>query len=114
MIRRSLPLAAAALALALVAPAGPAFAQTSDEVTPPMHDLYGTVRTVRGDVLTLELRTGRTLTIDLREARALHHDAVLLTPGRPVHVRGNPVAGGFHAFAVLKSHADRVAWPPDR
>ena len=81
--------------------------------SPPLHDVYGTVLNVRGEVLRLQLRNGRTLAVDLREARSLHH-VVLLTTSRPVHVRGIPSPAGFHAVAVLKSHAGPEFWPPDR
>jgi hypothetical protein len=103
-----------AVAAAGAGAGGAALAQAvqSDE-SPPMHDVYGTVLAVRGDTLRLQLRDGRTLAVDLREARALHH-VVLLTTNRPVHVRGNPSAAGFHAVAVLKSHAGPEFWPRDR
>jgi hypothetical protein len=112
MIRRTVSLALLAVALILGA-ARATLAQTAPEVSPPLHDVYGTVLAVHGDVLSLRLRTDRTLAVDFSEARSLHH-VVLLTPGRPVHVRGNPAKGGFHAVAVLKSHADPEFWPPDR
>jgi hypothetical protein len=106
------PLSTALLTCTLLfGAAGAALAQDGD-VAPPAHDVYGTVVAVRGDVLTLRLRNGRTLAVDLSEARALHH-VVILTPTRPVHVRGNPSPAGFRALAVLKSHVDAESWPPD-
>ena len=110
---RRLVSSAALAALVFAAAAGTGIAQEGpDEVAPPAHDVYGTVLGVRGDTLSLQLRTGRTLYVDLREARALQH-VVLLTRGRPVHVRGNPGVRAFHAVAVLKSHIGPASWPPD-
>lgn len=101
-------------ALVLALNCRPSWGQSEPgEVAPPAHDVYGTVVAARGDALDLRLRTGKIVLVDLHQARALHR-LVLLTPGRPVHVRGNPGRGGFAATAVLKSHADSALWPTDK
>jgi hypothetical protein len=114
MIRRSVPLAFLCVAMAIAVSCSASFGQDEPaEVAPPSHDVYGTVVDVHGDTLDLRLRTGKTLIVNLREARALHR-MLLLTPGRPVHVRGNPAQGRFEATAVLKSHIDPALWPVDK
>ena len=65
---RRLVSSAALAALVFAAAAGTGIAQEGpDEVAPPAHDVYGTVLGVRGDTLSLQLRTGRTLDVDLLE-----------------------------------------------
>jgi hypothetical protein len=111
---RPFALALVAGALLFTGPGSAASAQAPAlEAQATVHELYGTVVTVRGDVLSLRLRTGRVVAVDIHQAVALHH-VVALTPGRPVHVRGTPAVNAFEADAVLKSHADPQFWPPDR
>ena len=110
-VRRS----AQAIALALAAGFSAIAPCLADEETsPPQHDYYGNVRGVRGPYVYVQLRTKRMLVVDDREAAAAHR-VLPLTPGRPVHVRGNPGPNGVvRAFAIVKSHSDARFWPPDK
>ena len=110
-VRRS----AQAIALALAAGCAAVAPSLADEdASPPQHDYYGIVRGVRGPYVYVQLRTKRMLVVDDREAAAAHR-VLALTPGRPVHVRGNPGPNGVvHAFAIIKSHSDAKFWPADK
>ena len=90
----------------------PAQAPVTQGSRPAVHEFYGTVRAVHGMQLILELRNGRALTIDAREAIA-DNDSVVLTPTRAVEVRAIATAHGLRAIAILKSHETPRDWPPD-
>ena len=106
-----------ALALAL-GNGSSAFATTAppaapDAAGPVVHEYYGTVRNVSGTTLYLVLRTGRVLVVDASKALA-DKRSVLLTPTRPVIVRGTAGQNAVvHATVILRSHSMPEYWPPD-
>ncbi len=78
-----------------------------------MHQLYGTVCQASGSRMTLALRNGHAVTIDLSGGLGPKH--VLLTPGRPVHVSAElDKAGVLHAREVSPSHTISRQTPADR
>jgi hypothetical protein len=110
-------LIALAFALALgtgfaaAAPTETAAATASGATT--LHEYYGTVRNVTGTTLYLVLRTGRVLVVDASKAFA-DKRSVLLTPTRPVIVRGTLGANAIvHAIVILRSHSMPEYWPAD-
>ena len=111
-------LAAALLAIWCASPAlaGTASDQAlgADENIASQHQIYGTVVALHGTSLSLQLRTGHTIVVDASRALA-DHRSVLLTPTRPVIVRGTIGANGtVHALTILRSHSMPEYWPPDR
>jgi hypothetical protein len=118
MNRAAALLIALALALALgtgsaaAAPTAETSASTASGVT-TVHEYYGTVRNVTGTTLYLVLRTGRMLVVDASKAFA-DKRSVLLTPTRPVIVRGTLGANAIvHAIVILRSHSMPEYWPAD-
>ncbi len=88
-------------------------AATSAAASSTLHEYYGTVRSVSGTTLYLTLRTGRVLVVDASKALADKH-SVLLTPTRPVIVRGTVGSNAVvHASVILRSHSMPEYWPPD-
>jgi hypothetical protein len=85
---------------------------------PPPAPLGGTrvtgqVAAVKATSLLLTMRSGRSLTIDLRDARASH----MVPPvhaGEFVQVQGTPAgAGSMKAAAVAHATSAQSAWAPD-
>jgi hypothetical protein len=77
------------------------------------HDFYGTVCQVQGTQLRLALRTGQTLTVDT--AAVTQYPPLLLTPGRPVHVRARrDPEGAWHGVRISHYHTIVPTTPPDR
>jgi hypothetical protein len=114
---RSLAAILAAASAALFATPA-ALAQSAPDVpersVATLHVWYGTVRDVRGARLSLILRNGRVIVADVAAAAA-HRHVVLLTPTRPVIVRGVMGRDGVVVTdAVLRWHGPPVSWPPDR
>jgi hypothetical protein len=78
------------------------------------HDFYATVCQVQGTQLRLALRTGQTVAIDLA-GMAPTNPPLLLTPGRPVHVRAKLDAeGAVHVLGISHYHAFSSTTPADR
>ena len=109
-----------ALALAVALGTGSAAAAPTAETSAStassasiVHEYYGTVRNVTGTTLYLVLRTGRVLVVDASKAFA-DKRSVLLTPTRPVIVRGTLGANAIvHAIVILRSHSMPEYWPAD-
>jgi len=105
------------IALAVACAGAASVAAYADTAAPPaektMHVYYGTVHAVRGTTVDVTLRTGRTLVVDAAAAMKAGH-VVLLTPARPVIVRGTLEAGGtVDADAILRGHSMPEYWPAD-
>ena len=80
--------------------------------TAAVHDFYGTICKVTANQLTLALRSGRAISIDVTTAAPL---SVLPTLGRPVHVRAKVGKDGVaHAQRISRSHVMSPLTPPDR
>jgi hypothetical protein len=69
-----------------------------------IHDFYGTVCGVGDAALQLALRGNRTLNVDTTGVFDQHRP-ILLTPGRPLHVRASIDAKGVvHAQRISVAH----------
>ena len=80
----------------------------------PVHQLYGTVCKASGTELKLALRSGHAVSIDTSTV-VNQHRAVLLTPGRPLHVSVTiDKAGVAHAQRIGPSHTLSPQTPADR
>jgi hypothetical protein len=78
------------------------------------HDFYATVCQVQGTQLRLALRTGQAVSIDIA-GMAQTNPPLLLTLGRPVHVRAKLDAeGAVHALRISHYHTISSSTPPDR
>jgi hypothetical protein len=103
----SLGTGSTATAATAVTPANSASASST------VHEYYGNVRNVKGTTLYLVLRTGRVLVVDASQAFA-DKRSVLLTPTRPVIVRGTLGSNAVvHAIVILRSHSMPEYWPAD-
>ena len=77
------------------------------------HDFYGTVCDVNGAQLRLALRTGKSIAVDT--TAVVRNPPLVLTPGRPLHVRANLDANGvLHAQRISRAHMISESTPPDR
>jgi ABC-type sugar transport system substrate-binding protein len=77
-------------------------------------EVHGRVVAVKGDRLTLRLRDGKTLSVDIAQARAAHHTGIL-PPGGAVVVYGTrDAAGTFHVTSVGHTSPDSKFWSPDQ
>lgn len=120
--------AALAAALAATAPAGAFAQQPSTETTPapgPKHELpllfvrapnevTGTIRSIDGNVLTVQTRTGQTVRVDASGALA-HEQSTVLLVGRPVDIRGTYDANRvLHAQVIVRAKPSPAVWRLDR
>lgn len=79
-----------------------------------VHEFYGTVCRLSGSEMQVALRGARSLTVDIGGAFAQHRE-ILLSLGRPVHVRAAlDGKGALHAQQITPSHLPSAATPPDR
>ena len=82
--------------------------------TSPVHDFYGTVCESSSTQFRLTLRTGRAISVAMGPGH-VEYRAMMLTPGRPVHVRASIGKDGVaHAQQISASHMMSVETPPDR
>jgi hypothetical protein len=78
------------------------------------HQITGMLVTIRGSMLTLRSRTGKTVLVD--DSYAVRHERSSdLVAGEPFTVRGAYDASGIlHAAAIVRAKPSQSAWPPDR
>jgi hypothetical protein len=75
--------------------------------------LYGIVVSIEGDIVTLQLRNGKTLPVDLTEA-LYNSESVVPVVGKAVVVTGKFAASGvLHAHAMLRAKRASKLWKPD-
>ena len=80
----------------------------------PVHQLYGTVCQASGAELKLALRSGRSVSVDTSSVSGQPRH-VLLTPGRPLHVRFTIDKNGVaHAQKISPTHTLSPLTPADR
>ena len=80
----------------------------------PPHELYGTVRSIKGSQLTIQTRTGRSVQVDAAAAIKAHLSVVPVL-GHAVHVRGtSDKKGVLHAETILRAKDSPAGWPADR
>jgi hypothetical protein len=76
------------------------------------HELSGTVTKAGTDTLTLQLRSGKSLDVDVTAARSTAAENRRV--GQGLLVRGDYVGAGFKAVHVLKLKPQQALWPRDR
>jgi hypothetical protein len=94
-------------------PAQPAV-QDLTQLPPHGHELFGTISTVDGDMLTVATRTGALVNVDATEAVQAYQSVVLLVD-EPVRMFGSyNAANVFQATVITRAKASPRLWPPDR
>jgi hypothetical protein len=78
------------------------------------HEIYGTIKAIAGDNITLVTRSGQLIRVDAADAVRGHRSVVLLV-GEPVTVFGGYGGSGvLHATSVLHAKPSPSGWPADR
>jgi hypothetical protein len=79
------------------------------------HVVTGTLRAVNGSKLSLQTRTGATVSIDAYQAIA-NHRVTLLTPGQSLTVLGSSfdATGALLATSISRAKPSSALWPPDQ
>jgi len=109
--------------------AAPLSAQTTEQASPQAaqagvldftqlpqhgHELFGTITTVNGDMLTVATRKGALVNVDATEAVQTYQSIVLLVD-EPVRMLGSYNATNiFQATVITRAKASSRLWPPDR
>jgi hypothetical protein len=84
------------------------------ELPPDGHQVFGTIKAIAGQSITLATRTGKPVLVDATDAARGHHSVVLLV-GSPVAVLGSyDRSGVLHATSVLHAKPSPQGWPADR
>lgn len=94
----------------------PVIAVTPDAIALPagMHEIYGTVRGIKGSALLVEKRTGALIHVDGAAAFA-NFQAAQPSVGHGILVRGSlDEAGVLHATTLLHAKDGSAIWPDDR
>jgi hypothetical protein len=80
------------------------------------HLITGTLLAARGSTLTLQTRTGKTLTVDASKALNTQRVGGPLTVGVPFSVLGSTVdrAGTLVATSIVRAKPSAERWPDDR
>jgi hypothetical protein len=77
------------------------------------HQLYGTIRDVKGSRLTIETRDKRMVEVDAAVATKTHR-AVVLSVGGTICVVGSYDAKGvLHAETIQRAKSSPTVWPAD-
>jgi hypothetical protein len=82
-------------------------------VRPGPHVFYGTIAALRGNLITLRLRNGRSVPVDVSVAIANGNYSVPLFIGKMVSVDGTLAGGGFMATHVFRM-SNLANLPPDK
>jgi hypothetical protein len=78
------------------------------------HQIYGTITTVNGDLLTIKTRTGALVNVDATQA-VQEYASVLLLVGEPVRILGSyNTSNVLQATSVARAKPSPALWPPDR
>ncbi|HET9805196.1 MAG TPA: hypothetical protein VFP96_18285 [Candidatus Acidoferrum sp.] len=88
--------------------------QAKSDSADVQHDIYGTVREVKGSTLTIETRAKKTVQVDTKAASEAQR-AVVLVVGHAVLVHGSyDTKGVLHASSVQRAKASPSLWPEDK
>ena len=89
-------------------------ATSGGALAPGEHRITGTILRTTGNTLTLRMRDGRLVSIDLTLARASRHVGILPV-GRAVTVYGTiDRSGAFRATSIGHTSPNPAGWPADR
>jgi len=87
--------------------------QALEGATAAVHEFYGTICRVEDNNVHLSLRGGASIIVDTSQAFTQHRQ-ILLTPGRPVHVRATiDDKGMVRAQQISPAHVISASTPPD-
>lgn len=79
-----------------------------------VHEIYGTIRSIDGDRVTIETRAKKTIQVDLKPAIEAHR-SVVPTVGRSLQVRGTLDSKGvLHATMAQRAKDSAALWPDDK
>ena len=110
--------AAAPLAAQFVQQSSPQIAQVASQdsahLPPNGHEIFGTITTINGDLITVETRNGALVDVDATEAVESYQSVVLLVD-KTVRMLGSYNASNvFQATVITRAKASAKLWPPDR
>lgn len=95
-----------------VLPAAPQPAAKITDQTP--HQVYGTIRAIKGGMLTLETREKRTVEVDAAPAVKSYRSSVLNVGGTVIIEGQYDVKGVLHAETIQRAKTSPATWPADR
>jgi hypothetical protein len=87
-------------------------AAKSTEQTP--HQIYGTIRSIKSDRLTLETREKRLVEVDAAPAIKTYRSSVLNVGGTIIVEGEYDAKGVLHAETIQRAKVFRAIWPADR
>jgi hypothetical protein len=78
------------------------------------HEIYGTIRSIKGSQLTIETRDKRMARVDA-EAAIKAYRSVVLAVDHTIHVSGTYDSKGvLHAEMIQRAKSSPTIWPADR
>jgi hypothetical protein len=84
------------------------------QLSPNEHEVFGTIRTVNGNTITVATRTKALVDVDATEAVEAYQSVGLLVD-EPVRMLGSyDTSSVFHATVITRAKASPGLWPPDR
>lgn len=92
--------------------ASPQPAAKSTDQTP--HQVYGTIRAIKGGMLTLETREKRSLEVDAAPAVKSYRSSVLNVGGTVIVEGQYDAKGVLHAETIQRAKTSPAIWPADR
>ena len=87
-------------------------AAKSTEQTP--HQIYGTIRSIKSDRLTLETREKRLVEVDAATAIKTYRSSVLNVGGTVIVEGEYDGKGVLHAETIQRAKVSPAIWPADR
>jgi hypothetical protein len=92
----------------------PGKAPAASESKEAVHEIYGTIRSIEGDRVTIETRAQKTIQVDLKPAIEAHRSVVPVV-GRSLQVRGTLDSKGvLHATMAQRAKDSPALWPDDK
>lgn len=103
-------------AAAVCAPAGawPAQEPRTGGGKSAKHEVYGTIRSIKGMRLTVQTRSGSMVEVDAAPAREAHRSVALALDQAIDAVGTSDKAGVLHAETIQHAKPSSAMWPPDR
>jgi hypothetical protein len=92
--------------------ASPQPAAKSTGQTP--HQVYGTIRAIKGAILTLETREKRSVEVDAAKAVKSYRSSVLNVGGTVIVEGPYDAKGVLQAETIQRAKASPATWPADR
>ena len=89
-------------------------AKGSPEAKEAEHEIYGTIRSIEGDRLSIETRSRKIIQVDIKAAIEGHRSVVPVL-GRSLAIRGTfDKKGALHASVVQRAKDSASLWPEDK